>query len=68
MKTSGPLRLVISATLKQSYANYEQEAERLGKALLTISPCWSARFYVGPVEWLWRAMTCGAVPMLRRSN
>jgi|TARA_B110000438_G_scaffold82016_1_gene81834 uncharacterized protein len=35
---------------------------------LWLSPWWLARFYYGPVEWLWRAMTYGAVPTLRRSN
>ena len=35
---------------------------------LWLSPWWLARFYYGPVEWLWRAVTYGAVPTLRRSN
>ena len=35
---------------------------------LWLSPWWLARFYYGPVEWLWRAMTYGAMPTLRRSD
>ena len=34
---------------------------------LATSPWWLARFRFGPVEWLWRALTYGARPPMRRS-
>jgi uncharacterized protein len=35
---------------------------------LVLSPWWLRRFYFGPVEWLWRWLTYGARPPLRRSG
>jgi uncharacterized protein len=35
---------------------------------LLISPWWLARFRFGPVEWLWRAMTYGMRPAMRRAS
>ena len=33
---------------------------------LYLSPWWLARFYYGPMEWLWRALTYGSLPQFRR--
>lgn len=33
---------------------------------LWFSPWWLARYQFGPVEWLWRALTYGALPSMRR--
>ena len=35
-------------------------------AQLLWSPFWMRRFHYGPMEWLWRAMTYGARPRMRR--
>ncbi|MDB3985574.1 DUF418 domain-containing protein, partial [Pseudomonadales bacterium] len=35
---------------------------------LWLSPWWLKRYYFGPIEWLWRALTYGAIPTLRRFN
>ena len=35
---------------------------------LWLSLWWLKRYYYGPIEWLWRALTYGAFPTLRRSN
>ncbi len=33
---------------------------------LALSPWWLNRFYYGPCEWLWRALTYGSMPPMRR--
>ena len=33
---------------------------------LVLSPWWLARYRFGPVEWLWRALTYGTLPQLKR--
>jgi uncharacterized protein len=33
---------------------------------LGLSTWWLNRFYYGPIEWLWRALTYGKFPTLRR--
>ena len=33
---------------------------------LLYSPWWLAHFHYGPVEWLWRSLTYGALPAFRR--
>lgn len=33
---------------------------------LVISPLWLSRFTMGPLEWLWRGLTYGELPALRR--
>lgn len=35
---------------------------------LLLSPWWLARFYFGPVEWLWRGLTYGQFPVNRRPH
>jgi len=35
---------------------------------LVISPLWLNRFRMGPLEWLWRALTYGELPELRRGK
>ena len=35
---------------------------------LWLSPWWLKRYYFGPIEWLWRALTYGTIPTLRRFN
>ena len=34
---------------------------------LTLSPVWLSYFRFGPAEWMWRALTYGKLPALRRS-
>lgn len=34
---------------------------------LVVSPLWLSRFSMGPLEWLWRGLTYGALPKLRRT-
>ena len=33
---------------------------------LWLSPLWLERYQFGPVEWLWRALTYGHAPAMRR--
>jgi len=33
---------------------------------LVLSPWWLQRYYYGPLEWLWRGLTYGKMPALRR--
>lgn len=35
---------------------------------LVLSPLWLSRFTMGPLEWLWRALTYGEMPKLRREK
>lgn len=35
-------------------------------AILVLANLWLARFRMGPLEWLWRAMTYGRLPAMRR--
>lgn len=35
---------------------------------LVISPLWLSRFRMGPLEWLWRALTYGELPEMRRGK
>ncbi len=37
-------------------------------AQIFISRIWLAHFRFGPAEWLWRGLTCGQLPPLRRSG
>ncbi len=34
---------------------------------LVVSPLWLSRYSMGPLEWLWRGLTYGALPKLRRA-
>lgn len=34
---------------------------------LVVSPMWLSRYRMGPLEWLWRGLTYGELPKLRRS-
>jgi uncharacterized protein len=36
--------------------------------LLTVAPLWLERFRFGPLEWLWRTLTYGEKPPMRRAN
>jgi uncharacterized protein len=36
--------------------------------LLTVAPLWLERFRFGPLEWVWRALTYGEKPPMRRAN
>ena len=36
-------------------------------AQLVLSPLWLSKFSMGPLEWLWRALTYGTLPSMRRS-
>lgn len=35
---------------------------------LVISPLWLSRYSMGPLEWLWRGLTYGELPALRRAQ
>ena len=35
---------------------------------LAYSPWWLARYYYGPVEWLWRMLTYGSKPAFSRDS
>ena len=35
---------------------------------LIVSPWWLSRFQFGPCEWLWRSLSYGRIPALRRSS
>jgi uncharacterized protein len=35
-------------------------------AQLVVSPLWLRHFRFGPVEWLWRGLTYGALPPMRK--
>ena len=35
---------------------------------LIISPWWLSRYRYGPLEWLWRGLTYGSWPQLRRAE